>query len=128
MVGIFSRVLVKAERKYCLWQSEDVQKARAEFKEEKIGLNECCKRHGMYKRSFKKYLKGSLQQGNKIFKTKKRNIFTNVCFTTDDFTDTISTKFIFNFFINTYRILFEVNFQLMLKELLFPLGQMSCTS
>jgi hypothetical protein len=52
-----------ANRKYVLWQPEDMQKALAEFKEGKIGLNECCIQHGIPKRSFKRYLEGSVQRG-----------------------------------------------------------------
>jgi hypothetical protein len=50
--SIFSGVLFMAERKHGLWQPEDMQRALVELKEETIGLNECCRRHGIPKRSF----------------------------------------------------------------------------
>jgi hypothetical protein len=52
-----------AERKHGLWQPEDMQRSLAELNEGKIGLNECCRRHGVPKRSFKRYLEGSVQRG-----------------------------------------------------------------
>jgi hypothetical protein len=61
--SIFSRVLFTPKRKDGLWQPEDMQKALAEIKEGKIGLNECCRRHGIPKRSFKKHLEGCAQRG-----------------------------------------------------------------
>jgi hypothetical protein len=52
-----------AKRKYGLWKPGDMRKALADFKEGNIGLNDCFRRHGIPKRSFKRHLEGSVQRG-----------------------------------------------------------------
>lgn len=63
----------KQKRKCSLWYPQDVQNAIAEFKKQTIGLNKCCRKYNIPKKTFVRHASGHVKRGVQTAKFAKLN-------------------------------------------------------
>lgn len=62
------------KRKYGVWKPEDMINAIQEFRNNTIGINECCRKYNVPKKTFTRHLTGKVKRGLQPEREGRKNV------------------------------------------------------